>query len=228
MRKLYYTVSEITENDRHVQSHSPLALCGFDLEPLSNNVGDYVYTECPVWKHKADRTYVMRSPVDIAFQCDGPVVLPLGGDNNMANSSMAFVTPSEGDVMQLMAPFLCVWTDAKNIWVDVDASPVTSLNNNFVAVGGQWNLSRWTRPLSFAMHVMDASKPVVIKRGDPIYQVTFRSSNLNEKFQLIRKESIPDEVRRGMIQATGLKEYVSKLSSKFIFSEQRQCPLRFR
>ena len=62
----------------------------------------------------------------------------------------------------------------------------------------------------FAMHVMDASKPVVIKRGDPIYQVTFKSSNLDEKFQLIR-ESYSDEVRRGMIQATGLKEYVSKL-----------------
>ena len=208
------------------------ALClpevSYDLKSVSDTIDtNYIYTDCPVWSHKAKRTYVMRSPMDFEFSIGEYDVNPINCPTR------DFIHLDDGwnnlnPVIQTSMPVLFAWTKHKNIWVDIEPSPYTALKNNFITIGGQWNLSRWNRPISFGMQVVDKRKSVRVKRGDPIYYVTFRSSDLNEKFSLVREDHVPNEVFRRSIQNTGIKKLFPGMSSKFLFEKQEnKCPFKF-
>ena len=208
------------------------ALClpevSYDLKSVSDTIDtNYIYTDCPVWSHKAKRTYVMRSPMDFEFSIGEYDVNPINCPTR------DFIHLDDGwnnlnPVIQTSMPVLFAWTKHKNIWVDIEPSPYTALKNNFITIGGQWNLSRWNRPISFGMQAVDTRKSVRVKRGDPIYYVTFRSSDLNEKFSLVREDHVPNEVFRRSIQNTGIKKLFPGMSSKFLFEKQEnKCPFKF-
>ena len=76
--------------------------------------------------------------------------------------------------------------------------PLTAVKNNILCLNGWFNSSSWTRSLSFAMDVVDYTKPIVIKRGDPLYQVSFYSKNLDDSYKLVKKE--PSEKLRGILK----------------------------
>ena len=230
MKKIHYTVTEMSSNSNGTNPYSSLCLpeVSYNLKSIGDTVdSNYIYTDCPVWSHKANRTYVMRSPIDFEFVVGEHDVSP----TNCPTKD--FIHLDDGwnnlnPVIQLSMPVLVAWTKHKNIWVDIDSSPYTALKNNFIIIGGQWNISRWNRPISFAIQVVDRRKPVRVKRGDPIYYVTFRSSDLNEKFSLVREDHVPDEVFRRSIQNTGIKKLFPGMSSKFLFEKQdTKCPFKF-
>ena len=62
--------------------------------------------------------------------------------------------------------------------------PMTSYSNNFIAVGGWWNLSNWSRSISLGMTIVDETNPVVIKKGDPLFRISFYSNNMDDTFTL--------------------------------------------
>ena len=230
MKKIYYTVTEMSSTSDGTNPYSALCLpeVSYDLKSVSDTIDtNYIYTDCPVWSHKAKRTYVMRSPMDFEFSIGEYDVNPINCPTR------DFIHLDDGwnnlnPVIQTSMPVLFAWTKHKNIWVDIEPSPYTALKNNFITIGGQWNLSRWNRPISFGMQVVDKRKSVRVKRGDPIYYVTFRSSDLNEKFSLVREDHVPNEVFRRSIQNTGIKKLFPGMSSKFLFEKQEnKCPFKF-
>lgn len=230
MKKIHYTVTEMSPVSDGANPYSSLCLpeVSYDLKSIGDIIdSNYIYTDCPVWSHKANRTYVMRSPIDFEFvvgESDVNAINCPTKDFIYLDSGWDNLSP----VIQLSMPVLVAWTKHKNIWVDIDSSPYTALKNNFIIIGGQWNISRWNRPISFAIQVVDRRKPVRVKRGDPIYYVTFRSSDLNEKFSLVREDHVPDEVFRRSIQNTGIKKLFPGMSSKFLFEKQdTKCPFKF-
>ena len=44
---------------------------------------------------------------------------------------------------------------------------------------GQFNISNWSRNTSLATRLVDKTKPLIIKKGDPLFRVTFLSPDLN-------------------------------------------------
>ena len=230
MKKIHYTVTEMSSNSGGTNPYSSLCLpeVSYDLRTVGDTIdSNYIYTDCPVWSHKANRTYVMRSPMDFEFSIGENNVNPINcptRDFFHLDDGWNILNP----VVQLSMPVLFAWTKHKNIWIDIDASPYTALKNNFIAIGGQWNLSRWSRPISFGMQVVDPRKSVRVKRGDPIYYVTFKSSDLNEKFSLVREDHVPNEVFRRSLQNTGIKKLFPHMSGKFLFEKQEsKCPFKF-
>ena len=129
----------------------------------------YVHSKCPVVHHKNNRVFVAHSPVNFEAKVD-------------RNSEGNFVTTNREDllqfdadyftapkpVLQLKSPMFMFYTEEDNVWFEFDAHPMTSLSNNFIAVGGWFNLSNWSRASSLAMTVVDETKPVIIKKGDPV------------------------------------------------------------
>ena len=62
------------------------------------------------------------------------------------------------------------------------------MRNNFIAVGGWFNLSNWSRNLSLAITLVDERKPVIIKKGDPLFRVSFYPSDLNNGVNLSQEK----------------------------------------
>ena len=136
------------------------------------------YNKCPVFKHRKNRTFVGYSPIDYKLGFDNGVMWStnpeLIGQYNISDPD----NPKEL-VFQLEICNFAFWTDEPDVWMDYSSHPLTSLNNNFTVVEGWFNISNWSRNTSLATRLVDKTKPLIIKKGDPLFRVTFLSPDLN-------------------------------------------------
>ena len=134
-------------------------------------------------------------------------------------------------VVQLKFPRFVFWTHDDDIWFEFNDHPMTSLNNNFIAVGGWFNLSNWSRGSSLGITIVNPSKPVIIRKGDPLFRMSFHSSNPDEGI-ILSQEKDPDKLDRiyevyDKKQKEGQRDRVwgPKLFSKT--STSSKCPFSF-
>lgn len=248
MKKIYYCfaetgvtpVDEVQEMEKTLLSDDRFS---FPIETVyANSSKDVPYYECPAWSHKAKRTFIVRSPIDMQFA----FTIDRSGQPNISSKTLnqnlfdiltapTFDDPSwylknpDRFTIQISLPKLYLWTKEKNIWIEQRSHTHNLVNNNFDLIGGWFNLSSWIRPISFAFHVADVNKPVNIKRGDPIYEFCLYSKNLNDTYQFI--SSIPNQEIKNIINRNvSLKRLNRRLSSKFMFGQEEKeskCPFSF-
>ena len=118
--------------------------------------------------------------------------------------------------------------DDDDIWIEQNDHPMTSLNNNIVAVPAWFNLSNWSRTVSVAFTIVNEQKSVIIKKGDPLFRISFYSNNLNDNFKLKQEEyrdEYKDVVENHLNQRRDEDGYKSKLFSKT--SKTGKCPFSF-
>jgi hypothetical protein len=230
--KIYYHQFHIQEYEK-----SPFSLdgVGFDPEMVYNSsFKNSVYFECPAWKHKATRTFLIRSPVDIHLVVDNQKqgMYSTNLDNKKLNlyCSGTFVpgwcTP-EKTTIQLSIPRILFWTKNKNIWVESKAHPLTSVKNNLICVPGWYNMSNWIRPISASFDVVDPNKPIIINRGDVLFEVSFYSKNLDDGI-ILKKDIPPKKLIDKMDQMSEVKRHIRNFSRKFLFkNKESKCPFHF-
>ena len=154
----------------------------------------FVYSQCPVFNHKSSRIFLGISPIDFKLRINrtsthNHIVCSdakqLEGDDAHINSPRP--------VFQLKFPRYVFWTHDDNVWFEFNDHPMTALNNNFVAVGGWFNLSNWSRGLSLAITLVDERKPVIIRKGDPLFRVSFYPPDLNDGI-VLKQEMDPNKI----------------------------------
>ena len=148
----------------------------------------YPFQKCPAWSHKQSRTFVGLSPID--FELD---------KFNIDNDLVEFVDSDDAGpkpVYQLKFPMFFFWTYDPDVWIEQNDHPITSVNNNFIAVGGWWNLSRWVRNTNTAIVPVDVESPVIIKENDPLFRISFYSKDLGDDIILeeVMEKDIPEDI----------------------------------
>jgi hypothetical protein len=218
---------------------SPLHLEGVGYEPeslFSISEKKSIYYSCPAWVHKAKRTFLIRSPVniDLTLLKNGE---GLHTDSMTEYQFHSWVGPStftEKDwysenlvTLQLGIPKFLFWTKHKNVWLELKPHALTSHKNNLIAIGGWWNLSEWERPTSFAFDLVDRNRKIDIKRGDIIQEVCFHTDNKNDLIKLIKKQPNKTLIERSN-KILNIKRYIKGLSNDLIFKEKEsKCPFQF-
>ena len=147
----------------------------------------YVQNKCPVYNHKQSRTFVATSPIDFSLSIDR--------SNNKISCSRPELLEYDDDhinspkpVFQLVFPKFLFYTEDDNIWFEFNDHPMTALNNNFIAISGWFNLSNWSRTSSTAITLVDEKRCVIIKKGDPLFRVSFYPPNLDDSI-ILKKET---------------------------------------
>ena len=209
---------------------------GFEPELLVNTVSrKSVYWDCPAWKHKASRTFIIRSPVNMTLNvvhANNGNVATLTSPNLTQWQFDEFCSPTfvndwctlEKTTIQLSVPRFLFWTKQKNIWVETRPHFNTIAKNNLTALPAWFNLSAWNRAVGFAFDVVDDKKPIIIKRGDPLMEVCFYSDNLDSGI-LLKKSQPPQELITGMDKRGLIKEYLRGYAKYFMFKKQEsKCP----
>jgi hypothetical protein len=51
-------------------------------------------------------------------------------------------------------------------------------------INGTFDIQKWQRPVDFSFEVLDDTKPVKVKRGDPLFYIKFQGEDLFEDFKL--------------------------------------------
>ena len=192
----------------------------------------YVYQKCPAVSHKNERVFIGTSPIDLDFSIERTPNGPLMQIDDVEKSAYIDIDVehiySPQPVFQLYVPKFLFWTEDDDIWIEQNDHPMTSLNNNIVAVPAWFNLSNWTRTVSVAFTIVDEHKSVIIKKGDPLFRISFYSNNLNDNFKLSLEEyrdEYNDIVENHLFQRREEDGYKPKLFSKT--SKTGKCPFSF-
>ena len=192
----------------------------------------YVYQKCPAVSHKNERVFIGTSPIDLDFSIERTPNGPLMQIDDVEKSAYIDIDDehiySPQPVFQLYVPKFLFWTEDDDIWIEQNDHPMTSLNNNIVAVPAWFNLSNWTRTVSVAFTIVDEHKSVIIKKGDPLFRISFYSNNLNDNFKLSLEEycdEYNDIVENHLFQRREEDGYKPKLFSKT--SKTGKCPFSF-
>ena len=207
---------------------------------------EYVHSKCPVVHHKNNRIFVAHSPVDFEAKVDRTPE----GNRVTTNRKDLLKLPINDDyfsaplpVLQLKSPMFMFYTEEDNVWFEFDAHPMTSLTNNFIAIGGWFNLSNWSRASSLAMTVVDETKPVIIKKGDPVCKIRFYPTDNLDDGVMLKEEKSPKMIAKikevyAKKQVTGWKdknwkgklfartENVSKCPVSFLFKKKKPTNLK--
>ena len=102
----------------------------------------FVYSQCPVYNHKSNRVFVGTSPIDFKLKIDRTPNQNIirCSDSRLVEGDDQHVN-SPRPVVQLKFPRFLFWTHDDDVWFEFNDHPLTSLRNNFIAVGGWFNLS---------------------------------------------------------------------------------------
>lgn len=220
---------------------SPFSLdgVGFDLESESQVTSkDKVYSMCPAWKHRSNRIFNVYSPVDLELKIDVENRRLNTPNLNQDKFDEFFSETFEHDwctdenvTIQSSIPRFLFWTKSKNIWIEQRPHPLTSRNNNFVCVGGWFNISNWTRPISFGFDLVNPDEPVIIRRGDPLYQISFHSTNLDDGFRVKKSEPPRDILNKVHKTKNVLFFFNNKLplniKNNLFKNKESKCPFHF-
>lgn len=101
------------------------------------------------------------------------------------------------------------------------------MKNNFVSIGGWWNISNYPRGNSFAIQVVDSDRTVSIDKGDPLFRIRFFSKNLDDGFSLIKKEDDYDSIllnQESYKMGERMRENSNELHNKLF---KKSCPFSF-
>ena len=185
----------------------------------------YVQNKCPVHNHKQSRTFVATSPIDFSLSVDR--------SNNKISCSRPELLEYDNDhiqspkpVIQLVFPKFLFYTEDDNVWFEFNDHPMTALNNNFIAISGWFNLSNWSRTSSTAITLVDEKRCVIIKKGDPLFRVSFYPPNLDDS--IILKKETNTEVIHQWVDAHSKKseeDWRPRLFSKT--KTESKCPFSF-
>ena len=185
----------------------------------------YVQNKCPVYNHKQSRTFVATSPIDFSLSIDR--------SNNKISCSRPELLEYDDDhinspkpVFQLVFPKFLFYTEEDNIWFEFNDHPMTALKNNFIAIGGWFNLSNWSRASSTAITLVNEKKSVIIEKGDPLFRVSFYPPNLDDS--IILKKETNTEVVNQWVEAHEKKteeDWRPRLFSKT--KTESKCPFSF-
>ena len=185
----------------------------------------YVQNKCPVYNHKQSRTFVATSPIDFSLSIDR--------SNNKISCSRPELLEYDDDhinspkpVIQLVFPKFLFYTEDDNVWFEFNDHPMTALNNNFIAISGWFNLSNWSRTSSTAITLVDEKRCVIIKKGDPLFRVSFYPPNLDDS--IILKKETNTEVIHQWVDAHSKKseeDWRPRLFSKT--KTESKCPFSF-
>ena len=185
----------------------------------------YVQNKCPVYNHKQSRTFVATSPIDFSLSIDR--------SNNRISCSRPELLEYDDEhikspkpVIQLVFPKFLFYTEDDNIWFEFNDHPMTALNNNFIAISGWFNLSNWSRTSSTAITLVDEKRCVIIKKGDPLFRVSFYPPNLDDS--IILKKETNTEVIHQWVDAHSKKseeDWRPRLFSKT--KTESKCPFSF-
>ena len=208
---------------------SPLSIDGVGIEPkktLDTMPKTTPYLDCPAFTHKTSREWIVYAPKDITLEIDNDNSQIICKQLNAQELNRTVQVQNKRapiTTLQVCMPMLICWTKNKNIWVEVKDYPLTSLNNNFTVVQGWFNLSSWTRPISFGLNIVDNTKPVIIKRGDPLYKINFiQEGNLNQDFRF--EKAMPSEdLLIQMNKRVRVKGFINNLAKTLMF---KQCPFK--
>lgn len=193
-------------------------------------------SRCPAVINLESRYFVIKCPFDIniGFGRDDkgkPILRNLAGEASAIRGSKLgdklHITPEHEwrranvPTFQLSLPY--VFVSDEPVYM-TQVAPFMHYNPNpwpGTIFGGRFPINVWPRPLMFAFEWYDPSKPLVIKRGEPLFYAGFETTPPDRSIQVVETE-VTQELDDYMELISGAVGYVNQTFSLFETAEERR------
>jgi hypothetical protein len=180
----------------------------------NKNNDDRHFISCPAFVDFFKNTYYILSPYDEHIVIDrqnGNTIAVNEFSQKMFDTYVLnrgkWIHNSEPYQLSL-PPRIVFWSDESVVMESFPALQSTSVHNNIMPIPGTFNISKWIRPIDFTFEIIDDTKPIIIKRGDPLFCVRFLTEN-GERVELER--TLQDErLEKAMTSCLFTKQMIRK------------------
>ena len=192
-------------------------------------------TQCPAVLDFDKRYFVVNSPIDLHMHWEVK-----DGKRNIVNmlwekspirpealAQMVVIQPHEEwrhperPVLQMLTPYIFVSDDP--VYIN-QLPPFLNYGPNFrpgVQINGRFPIDIWPRALQWAFEWHDISKDLILKRGEPLFYVTFEGPDPSASVRLIEAKKTP-ELETYVSSITGVTEWVTQTYSLFKTARERR------
>ena len=179
------------------------------------------YLKCPAFQETIKNEFVIQAPFDLNITVNADeqtVTTDRFGQkfydafiNNRGNQS-----PRPNPYMVTLPPYYTFYSKDSVHMESKDVSLLASgSTSNIKIIPGGFNISKWIRPIEFAVEVTDTSKPIEMRLGDPLFSVRFTTPN-NVPVKLTRVERTQD-LRTIMQACVGVKNYMPNMKLEKVY-----------
>lgn len=221
----------------------------FEPEPVIKSVlhsrgNDLEYLKCPSFQNYYHNTFLIRCPVDLTIfiqtNPDGSKSIGLKEfDQQFFDTHIHPRFNQNSTNSMLSIDFLYLFYSEESVILEQSSAAMesTAFVKNTVQVPGEYDISKWIRAMGCAFEIIDDTKPIELKRGDPLYYVKFRT---DKKVNLVRVDQ-SDTLEKLESSCSKLKKYVEKNSleenyksaeslinfHKMELFKKKSCPFKF-
>lgn len=124
-------------------------------------------------------------------------------------------------VIQLRTPYRFISDDL--VYIN-QLPPMLSYKANQwpgIMIGGRFPIDAWPRTLMWAFEWFEPKKPLLLKRGDPLFYCRFETTDPSKKIRLVEAEETP-ELKKQMSGVDGIANYVQQTFSLFSTARARR------
>lgn len=155
------------------------------------------YLKCPAFSDNFKNTFVIESPFDLNISFDhasGTINTDRYGQHfydNYISNRIKQTGPNNPVLFSIDINYLFFSHDSVEMEFKDVPLLVSESTKNLKVVLGKYNISKWLRPTDYAVEVIDATKPVTLRAGDPLFAINFITEN-NVPVKLTRVLSTPE------------------------------------
>jgi len=214
MKKIYWAVPGALESPE-------LEILYFEPEPaykfLLEKKQGANYIKCPAIPAYLKNTFILRSPMDVNLWVDEAGELRTDScDQAFYDKNFWCRTGQHGEMIVQLLPCVLFFTDDDQGVLLEHLPPILHEVSNALFIPGSFDISKWVRPLNYGFEIADRTKPIQIKRGDPLYMVKFICEH-DDTVQLER--TIMDAQLEQVVNAhTQLKQVAPKTNLKTLYA----------
>ena len=182
---------------------------------LSTQRQNASYLKCPAFQETVKNEFVVQAPFDLNVTINAEersVSTDRFGQAfyDIFIRNRGVKEPTSNPYMVTLPPNYLFYSK-DNVSIEVkDVSLLTSgSTSNIRIIPGGFNISKWVRPLEYAVEVIDATKPIEMRVGDPLFTVKFITPN-NIPVKLTRVEETKN-IKDVVVACTDVKFYMPHL-----------------
>jgi len=179
------------------------------------------FTTCPAFLDYFKNTYVITAPFDFTIDyTKGKLVFTDCTPEQQLYLKSCSLDRTQKNIKNYLpviscAPSYIVYSDS-SVMMEVSQLHFTDSDCNFHYVPGMYDISKWIRPIDLTFEIKDPLKPLVFKRGDPLFLIRFIPQD-RTKVEMIRVEE--DKELENLVKgAVRVKAILPKLSLNKLYS----------
>lgn len=180
------------------------------------------FKKCPAYINHYKNTFVVCSPIDCEVDINkekgwADIVEPKSLPKNLLNPRFGDEGTSPYPIFSLRINRILATTTHKDVYVE-QTEPVLEWDRatDIRVVAGNFNISKWVRPLELAFEQKTKNVRVSIKRGQPLYYMRFITPDPDD-IVVLNKVEMTKEMFDDAQRCLSVKEFTQNSSLKFLY-----------